>query len=295
MLKTVHVAFAIAMLLLLMPSAVAQREARSIQVGGMSFGYVDVGSGPPVILVHGSMSDYREWSAQMEALAKDHRVIAYSRRYHWPNSPPGKDADASVARQAEDLAAILKSLKLVPATIVGHSYGGTIALSLAVQHPELVRTLVLLDTGVSGVLANTPESDTVRKERQAVQEELKQAFASGDAERIVKTVLARVAPGEFENASAEIRSVYMVNVPAFRLDFTSPRATFGCEDLQRIAAPALVLSGGRSPVGFQQEATRVAGCLKNAKILRFPEGTHHMQLDHSREFNDAVLAFLAEH
>src|SRR5882762_740528 len=88
MVKSLHAAFATAMGLLLMASPAPQRKTRTITVEGMSFGYVDLGSGPPVILVHGSMSDYREWSPQMEALAKHHRVIAYSRRYHWPNSPP---------------------------------------------------------------------------------------------------------------------------------------------------------------------------------------------------------------
>src|SRR5262249_32766917 len=160
---------------------------------------LDIGAGPPVVLIHGSMSDYREWSKQMEALAKGHRVIAYSRRYHWPNSPPEKNADATVPRQAEDLAAIIKSLGLAPAALVGHSYGGAIALYLALRHPELLRALVLLEPPVPGVLGNTVESDSVVKERQALRDEMMQAFASGDAERVVKTYLTRVAPGEYDN------------------------------------------------------------------------------------------------
>ena len=295
MVKSLHAAFPIAMVLLLMANPAPQTMTRNITVEGMSFGYVDLGSGPPVILIHGSISDYREWSKQLEALAKHHRVIAYSRRYHWPNSPPGKDADATVPRQAADLAAIIKSLRLAPASIVGHSYGGTVALFLALQHPELVRTLVLLEPPVPGVLVNTPESEGLVKESQAVRDEMKQAFASSDAERIVRTYLARVAPGEFDNAPPETRNVYRANVPAFRLDFTSPRPSLSCEDIQRIAAPALVLTGGRSPMGLQQMAAGVAHCLKGGNILRFPQATHHMQLDHPQEFNDAVLAFLAKH
>jgi pimeloyl-ACP methyl ester carboxylesterase len=67
-----------------------------ISLNGVSFTYLEEGSGPPVVLVHGSVSDYREWHMQMAPLARHYRVIAYSRRYHWPNLPPGKDADASV-------------------------------------------------------------------------------------------------------------------------------------------------------------------------------------------------------
>jgi len=294
MVKSLHAAFATAMGLLLMASSAPQRKTRTIAVEGMSFAYVDLGSGPPVVLIHGSISDYREWSTQMEALAKHYRVIAYSRRYHWPNSPPGKDADATIPRQAEDLAAIIKSLGVAPANIVGHSYGGTVALFLALQHPELVRTLVLLEPPVPGALVGTPENEKVVKERQAVRDEMKQAFVSGDAEHVVRTYLARVAPGEFDQASPVTRSIYLANVSAFRLDFTSPRPALTCEDLQRIAAPTLVLTGGRSAMGLQQTAVGVAHCLKRGNILKLPQATHHMQFDSSQEVNDAVLAFLGK-
>lgn len=288
-------AFVTAMVLLLMASAAPQEKMRTITAEGMSFGYLDLGSGPAVILIHGSMSDYREWSEQMEALAKHYRVIAYSRRYHWPNSPPGKDGDASVPRQTEDLAAIIKSLGLGPATLVGHSYGGTIAVFFALQHPELVRGLVLLEPPVPGALGDTAESEAVVKERQAVRDEMRQALASGDAERVVKTYLARVAPGEYDNASPEARKIYLANFPAFRLDFESPRPNLNCEDIQRVAAPALVLTGGRSAIGLQQVAAGVAHCLKSGSFLKLPQATHHMQLDHPQQVNEAVLAFLAKH
>lgn len=295
MLKSLHVASAAAMGLLLMASAAPQRKTktRSITVEGMSFGYVDFGSGPPVILIHGTMADYREWSPQMQALAKHHRVIAYSRRYHWPNSPPGKDADVTIPRQVEDLAAIIKSLRIAPASIVGHSFGGQVALFLALQHPELVRTLVLLDPAAPSVLGNTPESEGAMKQRQAFREEMSKAFDSGDAERIVRTALKNFAPGEFDYAPREIRNMYVANIPAFRLDSTTPRPALTCEDIQRIAAPALVVTGGRSPM--QQTAAEVAHCLKAGNILRLPQATHHMQLDHPQEVNEAVLTFLAKH
>ena len=273
----------------------AAQKQRLITVNGMSFGYVDIGSGPPVILIHGSMSDYREWSKQVEALAKHHRVIAYSRRYHWPNSPPGKDADATVPMQAEDLAGIIKSMGLGRATLVGHSYGGAVAVYFALQHPELVRALILLEPPLPGALASTVEGKDVVKERQTLRDEMMQAFASGDAERVVKTYLARVAPGEYDNSTPEARNIYVVNVPALKLDFTAPRQPLSCEDLQRISVPALVLTGGRSATGLQLVAVEVARCLKNGNILKLPQATHHMQLDHPREVNDAMLEFLAKH
>jgi len=65
--------------------------------------------------------------------------------------------------------------------------------------------------------------------------------------------------------------------------------------MQRIAAPALVLAGGRSPKGLQRTWELVAERLKVGSLAKILQGTHHLQLDHPQEFNDTVLAFLAKH
>ena len=286
-------AIAPVVLLVLFTAPFSERKAGKISANGSSFAYVDEGSGPPVVLVHGSVSDYREWSKQIAPLARRYRVIAYSRRYHWPNLPPAKDADPSVEHQADDLAAIIKTLGIAPAHIVGHSFGGAVALNLTLRHPELVRTLVLAEPAVSGVLADTPENAVVSKESQAIRAEMKDAFASGDAERIVRTYAAHVAPGEFEKAPPEVRQMLVANVPAFQLDFTSRRSPFTCDDARRVAVPVLIVSGERSPFGLQRIAEEASRCIKTARLVRIPQATHWLQSDHAQAFNDAVLAFLA--
>jgi len=288
---------ALAPLVLLALFAASSSAAKTgkISVNGVSFTYIEEGSGPPVVLVHGSVSDYREWLMQMAPLARHYRVIAYSRRYHWPNLPPGKDADASVERQADDLAAIIRAMGIAPAHIVGHSFGGAVAINLTLRHPELVRTLVLAEPTVAGVLGDTPENDAVSKESQAVRAEMKEAFASGDAERIVRTYAARVAPGEVEKAPPEIQQMLFANVPAFQLDFTSRRSPFTCDDARRLAVPVLILSGERSAMGLQRIAEAASRCMKAARFVKIPQATHWMQHDHAQAFNDAVLAFLARH
>ena len=284
-----------ALMVLLAPFTASSWNIKTgkVSANGLSFSYVEEGSGAPLILVHGSVSDYREWAQQMSPLARRYRVIAYSRRYHWPNSSPGADADAGVEVQADDLAAIMKAMGAAPAHIVGHSFGGAVALNLTLRHPELVRTLVLAEPAVSGVLGTMSENDPVWKDSQAVRAEMKQAFETGDAERIVRTYAARVAAGEFEKASPAVRQMLLTNVPAFRLDFNSKRPPFTCDDAGRVLVPVLVVSGGRSALGLQRIAETAAQCMKGAKLVRLPQATHWMQHDHAREFNDAVLAFLA--
>ena len=60
-------------------------EVKSVFINGDSIHYIDIGKGDPVVFVHGVMGDYRTWEAQMDTFSKNHRVIAYSRRYAYPN------------------------------------------------------------------------------------------------------------------------------------------------------------------------------------------------------------------
>jgi pimeloyl-ACP methyl ester carboxylesterase len=233
------------LMMILVASSSHAREGE-INANGMSFHYLDEGTGPPLVLVHGSIADYREWSKQIGPLSQRYRVIAYSRRYHWPNSPAGKDADATLDRQAEDLEAIIRALGIAPAHVVGHSYGGATALVVALRRPELVRTLVIAEPAVGGVLGAEGREGALAEEGKTVRAEMKEAFASGNAERIVRTYASRVAPGEFESASPETREMLLANISAFELDFQSPRPPFTCGDARQLGAPSLVATGSRS-------------------------------------------------
>jgi len=286
------------MILTVLSLPYSAQETKKITVNDVSLTYLERGSGPLVILIHGSVSDYREWEKQLGPLAQHYQVVAYSRRFHWPNARPGKDADASVAsvdRQVDDLAALVKSLGSTPAHIIGHSFGGAVALNFALRYPALVRTLVLVEPAVSSVLGDKPENSEATKEGQAIRAKMKEAFDSGDAQRIVRTYAEHVAPGEFERATTAVREMLIANVQAFQLDFTSPRPVLTCDDAQRVSAPVLVVSGDRSPLGLQRIAAAAAKCIPKARLITISGATHWVQHDHPEEFNAAVLSFLASH
>jgi pimeloyl-ACP methyl ester carboxylesterase len=100
----------------------------------------EVGGGPSVLLIPPAGSTADTWGEMVDAIARERRVILYDRRgYARSPRPPVK----SVSRHAEDAAALLTTLDAVPATVVGLSVGGTIALDLALNHPDRVRALVL--------------------------------------------------------------------------------------------------------------------------------------------------------
>jgi pimeloyl-ACP methyl ester carboxylesterase len=109
-----------------------------IHVNGTDFEYFEDGRGEPVVLVHGSASDYRTSQSQRAALARRYRAIVYSRRYHWPNKPIAEGQDYSMVAQVDDLQEILCSLDAAPAHLVGHSYGAFLSLILAIREPHLI-------------------------------------------------------------------------------------------------------------------------------------------------------------
>jgi pimeloyl-ACP methyl ester carboxylesterase len=270
------------------------QQIETVSVNGLTISYVEVGSGSPVILIHGSVSDYREWSTLVSALSKHYHVIAYSRRYHSPNPAASADADASLDLQVDDLFKMMKAAGITSAHLVGHSYGGAVALGFTLQHPEMVQSLVLAEPAVNGVLSRTPENDTLLKESQDIRTRMKEVFATGNPEQIVKTYATHVAPGDLEKATSEERKMLMENVTAFELDFNSRRTPFTCDDAKKITVPALVLAGDQSPLGLQRIAESTARCIKGAKFAKIPNATHWMQLDQPLLFNKEVIAFLRQ-
>lgn len=268
-------------------------EMQKIAVGGMWVAYEERGKGSPIVLVPGSACDLRVWADQLEPLSSRHRVIAYSRRYTWPNSPPGEGADASMARQVGDLAALIMGLGVAPAHVVGHSFGGTIALFLASEHPESVRSLVLAEPGVAATLDGFTRTEPELEASQTFARALQRAFASGDRGFVVKALLDYVAPGTMPNLPTEIRTMLLENVPALQVERSTPRPGFTPEDVRRVAAPALVVAGDRSPSVFRRSAEFLAERLPRSALAAIPGAGHVMQLENPKAFSEAVLTFLA--
>ena len=100
-----------------------QISLREVRVNGAELHYVDQRSGVPVVFVHGGLEDYRAWQGQVEAFSERYRAIAYSRRYNYPNRRVVRESRYSPIVDADDLAALIKKLGLVPVHVVGHSYG----------------------------------------------------------------------------------------------------------------------------------------------------------------------------
>ena len=108
------------------------RPVDCIDVDGYDIHLQQQGTGPPVLLIHGSASDYRTWQEQAQLLGRDFTVFNYSRRHHHPNIPITPGAEYSMRRQFEDLQHLAKRCA-PPPNLIANSYGGLLALLLAVE------------------------------------------------------------------------------------------------------------------------------------------------------------------
>ena len=127
-----------------------------IVANGVRFHYQQSGSGPDVVLVHAVTSNLAVWmfTGLVEALAADYRVTLYDLRGHGFSERPLTGYTS--AEMAADFAGLHAALGLGPAALVGHSFGGVSAVHTAVEHPEIVRGVVLSDSFFPGLQAEEP-------------------------------------------------------------------------------------------------------------------------------------------
>lgn len=119
---------------------------------GGEIDYSVKGEGDSIVLIHGFGLDSRIWDKQVEELSKTNKVVTYDLRGFGESSLPSGKYD-----HTEDLHELLKNLKISNPEIVGHSFGGEIAVDYALEYPEEVKSLVLVSPGLSGMGGDNTE------------------------------------------------------------------------------------------------------------------------------------------
>ncbi len=119
----------------------------TLPVNGYDIAFVEHGEGVPLVLVHGTLGDWRSWAGQMEPFGAHYRTIAVSLRRCWPERWDGEGDDFTVQQHTKDVAAFVAALDAGPVHLMGHSRGGHIAFRVTQHFPDLVRKLVLVEPG----------------------------------------------------------------------------------------------------------------------------------------------------
>jgi non-heme chloroperoxidase len=289
-----HTAAAGAAVAILTTGMFAQPATRSLDVNGTSLAFVEQGSGVPVVFVHGSGADLRTWGYQMAPFGAMFRAVAYSRRYHFPNRVPDGGPGYTAALHAQDLASFIGALHAGPVHLVGSSYGGSVALLVARDRPDIVRSLVITEPALFSMLApDSPEAAEVGRLADA-----RDLLARGDTEGALQLFVDTIiGPGASMRIPPSTRAMLHDNLPALRREAAAPRddPPFSCADAGRIRAPVLLLSGSASPAFFTAITAALARCLPTVERVTVAGAAHAVHAQQPSRFNDLSIAFLRAH
>jgi pimeloyl-ACP methyl ester carboxylesterase len=248
--------------------------------------FQDVGEGPAVALVHPGLWDARTWDQQMDPLADArYRVLRYDvRGYGRSSDPTGPYADE------DDLRAVLDARGIDRVALVGCSMGGDIAIRFTLRWPERVWGLIPVASGLQGWDWNDEEFEELFA---GVDEVLE----AGDLEGAMDLVLRAWVPlGTGDPAGSRIRAIAMDNVRQFAMDeslqirLDPPAPT----RLEQIDAPTLVVVGDSDVRDIERISDLLATKIPGARKFLIEGADHVVNMRQPQEFNDAVLAFLAE-
>ncbi len=112
---------------------------QTLRVNGYDMAYLEVGEGPPLVCVHGTLGDFRTWYAVLGPLSKKHRIIALSLRRFFPEHWDGVGNDYLMSQHVSDVIGFIERLETRPVDLMGHSRGGHIGFRVAQQRPDLLR------------------------------------------------------------------------------------------------------------------------------------------------------------
>lgn len=239
---------------------------KSIEVNGYNMAYEEKGSGVPLVLVHGAMSDYRIWSVQVPEFAKKYRVIAVSLRHHFPEKWNGVGDDFSIQQHIEDVSTFIKNKNLGKVHLLGHSRGGAVSINVAKRHPELIRTLILEDaSGLEALLPESSDSQRLAAEAAANREALAKSLASGDVDRGVQGWFESLnGPGAWSRLPQERKQMILDNLGTALKPEGRPVTT--CDEIAKFDFPILLLNGERSPKRYPAMFAAMQKC----KVLTAP-------------------------
>jgi pimeloyl-ACP methyl ester carboxylesterase len=258
-----------------------------VHANGLEIAYQRAGEGPPLVFVHGAGDDARIWQPQLAALAAEFTVVA------WDEPGAGRSADVpaafGLADYADCLAALIDALDLGPVHAAGFSWGGTVVQELYRRHPELVATLILVDT-YAGWKGSLPEEE-VRSRVEGVQQMLAEPARKFDA--ALPGLFAGDPPREFlpllEAMAADVRA------ESTRTALVAMAEADQRDLLPHIVVPTLLIWGeqdARSPLSVARQFERA---IPSAKLVVIPDAGHVSNLERPGPFNDAVREFCRAH
>ena len=252
---------------------------------GTTIGFWKSGSGPPLLLVHGTTADHSRWSPISPRFEQHFTVYTMDRR---GRGGSGDSPDYDIMREAEDVAAVVEAIG-EPVFILGHSYGAVCSFEAALLTDKISRMILYEPPIPTGIPMYPPD----------VPDRMQDLIDSGELENALEIFMREVVKmPEHELEAYRRLPMWKVRI---QLAPTIPRELaidrkyrFDPNKFANLRAPVLLLLGGDSPPLFRQATKAVDSALPNSTIVKLP-GQQHIAMDTNFElFFGEVLRFLKE-
>ena len=263
------------------------------KINGVSLEIRDQGSGEPIVFVHGSMGDECAAIVSEPALANHYRIIDYHRRGYGDSECP--EVPVSLQQQSADCRALLQHLGIERAHFVCQSYGAVILLQIAIDAPDAVHSLALLEPPLPSVIFNSPAFS-------ALAAKITPLYESGDKINALDTFGREVAgtdyrevfnqtlpPGNFERWVADADTVFQSDMAAL------PSWQFTREDAARITQPVLNMMGANTQPYFREIHETLRSWLPHAENYVLPNATHAMLQTNPKGAAERLASFFSSH
>lgn len=256
-----------------------------LRVNGVSLYYEEHGAGEPIVCLHGAGSSAAVWGDAVARLAKRGRAIAFDRRGHYRSERP-EPYVTDVHQQADDAAALIDALGAAPAIVSGRSYGGAVAIDLALRYPDRVRALVLLEGDAPSFSEKATRwiADVTTEVLTAAQ---KESDSVGEG-----LILAVAGPGAWEGLPESVQEMLTANGPAIVAELRGGYPELTAEQLATIDQPTLLVVAKESlQPGFEEVTSAMVAAMPSARV-EWVEGGHLVDPAHPvvLSFVDEVLA-----
>jgi pimeloyl-ACP methyl ester carboxylesterase len=263
-----------------------------ISVNGIELEFASAGSGDAVVFIHGSgVADSYLPLAAEPALRDHYHVIRYRRRGHAGSTPI--DGPVSIAEHAQDCRALLDKLGVTQAHVVGHSYGASVALQLAVDAPRAVASLALFE----------PVWFTVPSAPQALEAlgPIMEKYLAGDRVAAVddffsvvfgsdwQAEVSRTVPGGPDQARKDAATLFESDLPS------EMEWRFGAEEAAKIKQPVLFLSGAESLPPFIESRDLFRSWRPHTEDAVMPGANHLLHMRHPANAAARLTDFLKRH
>jgi len=239
-----------------------------------------------VLFVHGLGSSSRDWEEQVNYFSKDYQVVTIDVRGHGlSDKPPGP---YSIKLFSDDTAALITSLDLSPVHIAGISMGGMIAFQLAVDNPNLLKSMTIVNSGPE-MIARSFKEKLMIFQRSVI-------FRLLSMQKIGEVLAGRLFP-KADQEELRIKMVKRWAENDKRAYTDSFKALVGwsvAEHIGNIKCPTLVIAADEdyTPVSLKED---YVSKMKDAQLVLINDSRHATPLDRPAEFNKTLATFLSKH